>query len=71
MRTLSCRFGPNHVQAAEFGCPRSELDVGTAPGHVGGNRHGIALSGTTNDCRFDFVIAGIQHLVGNPVQPGR
>ena len=38
-------------------------DVGTAPGHVGGNRDGFRSSGLRDDFSFARVLLGVQHVV--------
>ncbi|MCG8503073.1 MAG: preprotein translocase subunit SecA, partial [Sphingomonadales bacterium] len=51
--------GDAHLQVA------AQLNIGTATGHVGGNRYGAGYTRLGNDVRFLFVIAGVQHVVRN------
>ena len=44
----------------------AEHDVRSAPGHIGGDRHGLVPSGLRDDVRFAFMIFGVQDLMGDP-----
>ena len=48
-----------HVRVA------AELDVGTAAGHIGGNRNRARHARLSNDRRFAFVMTRVQHLKFN------
>jgi len=51
-------LGGNHVNAAQLCHSVTEPDVRTSAGHVGGNRHGTELSGTSDDfCFFGILLA--------------
>ena len=45
----------------------AEHDVRSAPGHIGGDRHGLVPSGLRDDVRLAFVIFGVQDLMGDPL----
>ena len=53
--------GDAHLEIA------AQLDVGSAAGHVGGDRHGPRHAGLGDDRRLLLVIAGVEHVVRNPL----
>ncbi len=61
-------LGGQHEEAAEFGDAFTQLDVRTTTGHVGGDRHGGAMSGTGDDFSFLAVILRIEHVVRDLLQ---
>ena len=44
----------------------AQLDVGPAPGHVGGDGHRTEATGLRHDMGFHLVEAGVQHRVLDP-----
>ena len=60
-------FGAEHVEAAEVGHALAELDVDAAAGHVGGDRHGVPLTGALDDLGLALVLLGVQHVVRHAV----
>src|SRR5690554_7311990 len=59
--------GGRVLQAGNLGVPAAaEDDVGTTPGHVGGDGHGAGATGLGDDLRFFLMVLGVQYLVGNP-----
>ena len=62
-------LGADDVQAAELGDALAELDVGSAAGHVGGDRHPALLAGLRDDLGLDLVVLGVQDLVLDPLRP--
>ena len=53
------------VPAVALGVAAAEDDVGAAPGHIGGNGNGAGAPGLGYDAGLLFVVAGVQHLVGD------
>jgi hypothetical protein len=45
----------------------AQLDVGAAPGHVGGDGDGAGLAGFRHDLRLARVLAGVEHVVRDAV----
>ncbi|MPM77103.1 hypothetical protein SDC9_124103 [bioreactor metagenome] len=43
----------------------AQHDIGTAPGHVGGDGDGAQLAGLGDDLGFLFVVLGVQNVVGD------
>ncbi len=70
---LPCGLDPlllrrRHILAerGEFRFQRAaQHDVGTATGHVGGDRHRARRTGVGDDVRFALVLLGVQHFVGD------
>ena len=60
-------LGTDHVQAAQLGNAVAQLDVGSAAGHVGGDRHAAFLAGLRHDLGLDLVVLGVQDLVFDPL----
>ena len=58
-------FGADHHQASHIGDSLPEFDVGTSTCHVGGNRHGSPLSGSSDDLGFLAVILCVEDGVGD------
>jgi hypothetical protein len=56
-------FGAQDVEAAQFGDALSQLDVGAAAGHVGGDGHGAGLTGIADDLGLGLVVLGVEHVV--------
>ena len=56
-------FGAEDVQAAEFDDAFPELDVRTAPRHVGGDGHLAGLTGLRDDFGFLRVVLGVEYAV--------
>ncbi len=57
---------PEDMEASQFGHPLSQLDVRTAPGHVGRDGHLPRLTGLGDDLRLPFMIFCIQDMVFDP-----
>ena len=45
---------------------RPELNVGSATGHIGGDRYRTGLSGEGDDLGFALVVLRVQNVVRNP-----
>ena len=60
-------FGADDVQAAQLGDALAELDVGSAAGHVGRDRHAARLARLGDDLGLDLVVLGVQDLVLDPL----
>ena len=58
-------FGGHDVQAAHFGDAAGQLDVGAAPGHVGGDGDLPGQAGLGNDEGFLAVLGGVEHAMGS------
>src|SRR5262245_53536525 len=56
----------DHMEATGPGNPRSEPDVGTAAGHVGGHRDPAGLPGLRHDRGFLTVLARVEHAMPKP-----
>ena len=54
-----------HEEAAELAHALAELDVGAAPRHVRGDRHGAALTGVGDDFGFALVLLRVEDVVRN------
>ncbi len=55
------------IQSSLFACEHfgitAEQDIGSAPGHVGGNGNGTATSGLGDNLRFALMMLGIEDIV--------
>ena len=47
----------------------AQLNIGAAPGHVGGDGHRAELAGIGNDLRFLLMLARVQDVMRNPFSP--
>ncbi len=61
MRRIDVAFS-QHIAREEIGIA-AEQNVGSAAGHVGGDRHGAFASGLRHDFGFLLVVLGIQNDV--------
>ncbi len=59
-------FGVLALRGLRFGDAGSELDVGSAAGHVGRDRHRPRLSRSGHDLGLALVILGVEYVVRNP-----
>src|SRR6185503_15849695 len=57
---------PEHVQPAEVDHALAELDVDTAPGHVGRDCHRAGLAGVHDDLALALVLLRVQDVVRDP-----
>ena len=56
-------LGAQHVEAAELGHARPELDVDAAAGHVGGDGHRAGKPGVLDDLGLALVLLGVEDVV--------
>ena len=59
------RVGGNRLQHQHFHVA-AQLDIGAAPGHVGGDGDSGEFPGVGDDLGFLFVLAGVQHIMRHP-----
>jgi len=59
-------FGADDGQTAQFHDSRSQFDIGSTAGHVGGDGHGPELAGVSHDLGFAFMLFGVQNAVRDP-----
>ena len=62
-RRASCRSVPRTKQPAHLDNAFAQLDVGAAPGHVGGDGDRARLAGLRDDARLFGVVLGVEDLV--------
>lgn len=59
------QFGADHMETAQFLALVADLDVCSAPSHIGSDGYAPKLPGMRDDFGLAFHMVGIQHQVGN------
>ena len=54
-------FRSQDMKTSEFPYAFAQLDIRSASGHIGGNGHGLCLTGPGDNLSLPLVMFGIEH----------